>query len=133
MKRSFTALGETEMELLQHVWEMKHATVAEVHQRVLQTRPVAYTTIMSILKKLADKGLLGYEQEGSAYVYFALKPAEQVRANVLRDVLNKVFSGSPMALVQTLVAQEHFDETQLAEIRQLIEAMGDAQEESNMS
>lgn len=125
MKRSFTTLGETEMELLQHVWRLKRATVAEVHQQVLQTRPIAYTTVMTIMKKLADKGFLGYEQEGAAYHYFALKPAEQVRSNVLRDVMNKVFSGSPIALVQTLVAQDNFDEAQLEEIRQLIDKMSD--------
>ena len=62
-KRSFHPLGETEMELLQHVWALKRANVAQVHERVLETREVAYTTVMTVLKKLADKGYLQYEKQ----------------------------------------------------------------------
>lgn len=120
MKRSYTALGETEMELLQHVWALGEASVAEVHQRVMQYRPVAYTTVMSIMKKLADKGYLNYQQVGTAYVYTSAQPAEEIQGKVLNDVVNKVFSGSPAALVQTLVSQSEMSEAECNEILQLI-------------
>ena len=78
-KRSFHPLGEAEMELLQHVWDLKRANVAQVHQRVLQTREVAYTTVMTVLKKLADKGYLRYEKQGNAYVYSPAEAPDAVR------------------------------------------------------
>ena len=55
-KKALTPLGETEMEVLQHVWQLRQATVAQVHERILISRKVAYTTIMTVMKKLSDKG-----------------------------------------------------------------------------
>ena len=81
-RRTLHPLGETEMELLQHVWELDRATVGEVHQRVLETREVAYTTVMTVMKKLASKGYLAYTKEGNAYVYQAARPPEEVRTDL---------------------------------------------------
>jgi len=119
-KRSFTTLGEAEMEMLQHVWTFGQATVAEVHQEVLKTRSVAYTTVMTLLKKLADKGYLQYKKEGTAYIYSPARPPEQVRGNLLKEMIHKVFQGSSTALVHTLVAQEDFSPEEIAEIQTLI-------------
>ncbi|MEM7297929.1 MAG: BlaI/MecI/CopY family transcriptional regulator [Bacteroidota bacterium] len=60
-KPSLAPLGESELEMLQLVWEIGPASVAEIHQRILQVRQVAYTTVMSALRKLAAKG---YHQLG---------------------------------------------------------------------
>lgn len=122
-KKSFTPLGETELELLQHVWELERATVADVHKRVLAYREVAYTTIMNVMKKLADKGYLTYEREGAAYVYRPAKSALQVRASILREIVDKAFRGSPVSLVQTLVKRGRLSERERAEIVELIRTL----------
>lgn len=126
MKRTMLPLGEAEMEVLQHVWGLQQATVAQVHERILQERKVAYTTVMTIMKKLADKGYLRYEQEGVAYVYSAARPPEQVRGNVLRALIERVFRGSPTALVHTLVQQEELSDAEYDEIRGLLDGLGAA-------
>ena len=82
------------------------ATVGEVHQRVLETREVAYTTVMTVMKKLASKGYLSYTKEGNAYVYQAARPPEEVRTDLLRGLLQKAFGGSHRALIQTLARTE---------------------------
>jgi predicted transcriptional regulator len=51
-------LGETEMEVLQHVWELSRASVGDVHERILVSRKVAYNTVMTVMKNLAEKGYL---------------------------------------------------------------------------
>lgn len=56
LDRSFAPLGEAEMEMLQHVWRLGEATVADVYQQVLAERNVSYNTVLSILSKLTDKG-----------------------------------------------------------------------------
>ena len=124
-KKSLTPLGETEMEVLRHVWRLGRATVADVREEILQDRDVAYTTVMTVLKKLADKGYLRYEKEGRAYVYEAARRPEAVRHSLLRDLLEKVFGGSPMALVQTLVRREELSAEERREIRRLIETLRD--------
>ena len=111
------------MELLQHVWDLKRANVAQVHERVLETREVAYTTVMTVLKKLADKGYLRYEKQGNAYIYSPAEAPETVRSTILSDIIEKVFKGSPVALVQALVDRETLSEEEHTEIQALLDAM----------
>ena len=126
-KKSLTQLGETEMEVLHHVWDLGEATVADVRERVLEERDVAYTTIMTVMKKLADKGYLQYHKEGRTYVYAPAQEPDKVQHSLLRRLMESVFEGSPMALVQTLVQHENLSEQERDEIRQMTDAMEDDQ------
>ena len=122
-KPSLAPLGESELELLQLVWDAGPSTVSEIHQRILATRKVAYTTVMSALRKLADKGYLKFVQEGNAYIYSAARPPHEVKHNLLSSILEKVFHGSPVDLVESLVKHETISPGELEEIRRLIEKM----------
>ncbi len=125
MKKSITPLGETEMEVLHHVWDLKEATVADVHERILSNRKVAYTTVMTVMKNLNEKGYLKFRKEGVTYVYSAAQKPENVQSNLVSKVIDKVFKGSPSALVQTLVKNEEISAEELAEIKKLIDGMED--------
>ena len=122
-KPSLAPLGEAELELLQLVWETGPATVSDIHRRILDNRQVAYTTVMTALRKLADKGYLDFTQEGNAYVYRTARPPQEVKFNLLSSILKKVFNGSSVDLVESLVSNETLSEKERAEIRQLIDAM----------
>lgn len=125
MKKSLTPLGETEMEVLHLVWEFGEATVKDVQERILETRKVAYTTIMTVMKNLADKGYLKYRKDGVTYVYSPAKEPDSVRFNLLTNLIKKVFKGSPKELVQTLVEGEKLSKEEMDEIRSLIQQMDD--------
>lgn len=127
MKKSLTPLGETEMEVLHHVWEMGEATVKQVRKRILEDREVAYTTIMTVMKNLAEKGYLKYRKEGVTYVYSPAQEPESVQSNLIKDLITKVFKGSPKDLVQALVNSEDLTEKDLSEIKNMIEKMEDDQ------
>ena len=124
-RKSLTPLGETEMEVLRHVWHLDRATVADVRAEILEERDIAYTTVMTVLKKLAEKGYLRYEKEGRAYVYEPAQRPESVRHSLLGDVLEKVFGGSPMALVQTLVRREELSAEERRELQHLVDSLSD--------
>ena len=124
-KKSLTQLGETEMEVLHHVWDLGEATVADVRVRILDEREVAYTTIMTVMKKLADKGYLQYHKDGRTYVYAPAQAPDKVQHSLLRRLMESVFEGSPMALVQTLVRHEDLSDEERDEIRKMIDAMED--------
>jgi predicted transcriptional regulator len=123
MKKSLTPLGETQMEVLHHVWELKEATVKQVHTLILEDREVAYTTIMTVMRNLAKKGYLEYHQEGVHYVYRPAIEPESVRFNLVKDLVKKVFGGSPKQLVQTLVESEEISDKERREIQRLIDDM----------
>ena len=111
------------MEVLQHVWDLERATVAEVHERILRDRKVAYTTVMTVMKKLAGKGYLGIDDSEQTYVYTAARPAAEVRASLVDDLVEKVFRGSPTALVQALVRRESLTDEERAEIERLVDEL----------
>ncbi|MFB6247815.1 MAG: BlaI/MecI/CopY family transcriptional regulator [Salinibacter sp.] len=122
-RKSLTHLGETEMEVLHHVWDLGEATVADVRERILEDRDVAYTTVMTVLKKLAEKGYLTYHKEGRSYVYAPAQSQGEVQHSLLRRLMEKVFEGSPSALVQTLVQREDLSDDEREKIKQLIDAL----------
>ena len=124
-KKSLTHLGETEMEVLHHVWDLSEATVADVRDRILDDRDVAYTTVMTVLKKLADKGYLTYRKEGRSYVYSAEQPQDAVQHSILRRLMDKVFHGSPIALVQTLVQRESLSKDERRQLQRLLDDLSD--------
>lgn len=113
------------MEVLHHVWDLGEATVKDVRKRILKTREVAYTTIMTVMKNLADKGYLKYRKEGVTYVYSPAEEPESVRFNLVKELVKKVFKGSTAELVQTLVQGEKLNEQELNEIRRMIDEMED--------
>lgn len=125
MKKSLTPLGETEMEILHLVWELGEATVAEVQERILENRKVAYTTVMTVMKNLNNKGYLKYRKQGVTYVYSAAIEPKSVQFNLVDNLISKVFKGSPAALVQTLVKGENISDEELKSIKSLIENMED--------
>lgn len=116
------------MEVLQHVWDLGRASVADVRERMLEHRDVAYTTVMTVMKNLADKGYLDYEREGNSYIYFPKQKAEEVQHSLVKSLIRKVFKDSPAALVQTLVKYEELSEEERTEILDMIRSMEDDDE-----
>jgi len=125
MRNPLTPLGGTEMEVLREVWTLGRATARDVHDRISERRRLAYTTVMTVIKNLAEKGYLTYEAEGTAYVYSAARSPEEVRASLLSGILDKVFGGSTTSLVQALVQRETLSEAERDEIRRLIDSLDD--------
>lgn len=113
------------MEVLHHVWDLGEATVADVRARILDERDIAYTTVMTVMRKLADKGYLEFEKDGRTYVYAPARQPNEVQHSILRRLMDRVFEGSPMALVQTLVRHENLSDEERDEIRRMIDALED--------
>ncbi len=125
MRKPLDPLGETEMEILNIVWKLGEASVADVRERILEYREVAYTTVMTIMKNLADKEYLKYRKEGLSYIYSAAVNPEQVRYSLINRLVDKVFQGSPKDLVQTLVQNENLSEEERREIKKMIDKLED--------
>lgn len=125
MRRPLSPLGETEMEILNHVWELGEASVSDVREKMLEYRDVAYTTVMTIMKNLADKEYLKFRKEGLSYIYSAAVQPEHVRFSLIDRLVDKVFKGSPKDLVQTLVQNENLSEKDRREIKRMIDKLED--------
>lgn len=109
-----------ELEILQVIWERGPSTVREVLPSLQEKRPRAYTSIMSLMNIMADKGLLERRPAGKAFVYAATAPRDRTLAKLLGDLVDRAFEGSASALVAHLLGRSSREE--LEEIRRTIEA-----------
>ncbi|MEM6325971.1 MAG: BlaI/MecI/CopY family transcriptional regulator [Bacteroidota bacterium] len=128
MRNPITPLGGTEMEILREVWSLGRASARAVHDRIATQRDVAYTTVTTVMKNLADKGYLTFEREGTSFVYTAARPADEVRRSLLSTVVDKVFGGSARTLIQALAGHESLTEAEQAEVRRLLDQLGTSED-----
>ena len=112
---------EAELEILHVLWDRGPSTVRQVREVLSATRPRAYTSIMSLLNIMVDKGLVTRSADGRAFIYRARKPRERTLASIVGDLLGRAFAGSPHQLVAHLLEQSKPSPAELDEIRRTIE------------
>ena len=119
--RSRTLTGQ-ELEIMKIVWKLDRATVRDVYETLLERRKIAYTTVMTMMKTLEEKGhLVRRAQEGDrAYVYEASRPKKQVIGAMVQDFIDRVFDGSAEPLMLQLVKERRLSKRDLAEIARMI-------------
>ena len=109
-----------ELEVLQVIWEQGPSTVREVMTVLNSKRPRAYTSVMSLMNVMAEKGLLGQKAKGRAFVYSARNSRAKILSCMVSDLLNCAFDGSASALVTHLLEQADPDNKELDEIQSTI-------------
>lgn len=113
---SFT---DRELDVMGVLWELGSGTVAEVQERLPDR--LAYTTVLTVLRTLEEKGYVGHEEEGRAYRYRPLVERERAGESALRRVVRKLFLGSPELLVTQLVSDRSLSEEELRRLRRLLD------------
>lgn len=108
------------------VWQTEtgRASVRDVYEALLEKRPVAYTTVMTMMKVLQRKGHLKAQREGRAHIYTAVRPKQRVLRDMVREFLSRVFNGSAEPLVQHLVRDGQLTEEELREILRRLDEEG---------
>jgi predicted transcriptional regulator len=101
-RRSVLDLAPLELDCMNTLWPMGEGTVREIRDRLAERRPRAYTTIMTIMDRLARKGVVDRRKVGRAYTYRANVSADEARAQALGQVVDNFFGGSKEALIAQL-------------------------------
>jgi len=99
------------------VWRSGASTVRGVYEDLLERRKIAYTTVMTMMNILEQKGYLKKTQKDRAYVYQATRPQKQVIRGMVREFVDRVFNGSAEPLLLHLVEDRRLSESDLDEIR----------------
>lgn len=110
-----------ELEVLKILWDRGTSTVRDVMKVLNQSRPRAYTSVMSLLNVMTDKGLLKRQPHGRAFLYQAKISREKTLGQMVEDLLGRAFEGSASALVAHLLDQSHPTQDELEEIRKTID------------
>ena len=101
-RHSILDLAPLELECLSVLWPLGESTVREIHAALAATRPRAYTTVMTIMDRLAQKGIVTRYKSGRAFRYRANLSAEEARLKAVEKIVNGFFDGSTEALAAHL-------------------------------
>jgi BlaI family penicillinase repressor len=121
VKPNKAILTNQELEIMKIVWKRGESTVREVYEDLLKHRKIAYTTVMTMMGTLEQKGRLRKAERGRAYVYTPVETQTKVVGNMVQEFVKRVFNGSASPLLVHLVESMNGDEDQLEEIRTLLE------------
>jgi predicted transcriptional regulator len=115
-------LTEVELELMTILWRLGGGTVNDVLEALPPSRPLAYTSVATILRILEQTGVLGSDKVGRGHRYLPLVAKDAYQAFALEQVVGKVFGGEPVALVRRLVDAAGLSRGELAALKELLEA-----------
>jgi predicted transcriptional regulator len=116
MEISFT---DRELDIMGVLWDQGSATVAEVRDALADE--LAYTTVLTVLRVLEEKGYVGHEEEGRAHRYHPLVERQAAGKSALQRLTRKLFKGSPELLLTHLVSDRKLSEEEIRRMRKLLD------------
>lgn len=112
--------GELELSILKIIRELGRATVRDIYKSLGSEG--SYTTIMTVMSRMADKGELMREKEGKQYIYWVVPQNDSPSKSILQRIQNKVFGGKSAAMVSYLLeSDQEISDQDLVEIEKLIQ------------
>ena len=101
-RHSILDLAPLELECLSVLWPLGEGTVSDIHRALAASRPRAYTTVLTIMDRLEQKGIVARRKVGRAFHYQAKLSAEEARLKAVEKIVEGFFDGSPEALAAHL-------------------------------
>ena len=114
------SLTSAELRLMDVLWLKGPSTVAEVVEALSPETDLAYSTVLTTLRILEDKGYLAHSKQGRAFIYEAAVARETARRSALTQLLARFFSGKPELLVQNLLDNEELSDAEMARLKKMI-------------
>jgi BlaI family penicillinase repressor len=119
-RRSLDDLGDLQKTVMEIVWTLGEASVNQVKTKLARRR-LAYTTVLSVMQKLDKAGWLTHREEGRAYVYRPVVTRAEAGRSSLRQFIDRVCGGDPIAMFQHLLDDQELSAADLAELRKMID------------
>ena len=120
-RKKSPTLTEAELRLMNVIWAKGNASVGDVVEALSKRTPLAYSTVLTTLRILEDKGYLGHRKSGRAFIYYPLVDRAQARSKALRFMISRFFNNSPELLVLNLLEEEKIDPEELERLKKRIE------------
>lgn len=115
-----TAVSELQLAVLETLWRLDQASVNEVQRQIPYNRPLARTTVATVLSRMRDQGLVEEVQGSAPAAYRPLVSREDVRASMVGTLVDSAFQGSRMALVSHLLGESGVDAEDVNRIVELL-------------
>jgi BlaI family penicillinase repressor len=121
MRTPTTTLTPQELAIMKVVWKLETATVRDVFEHLQSRRPVAYTTVLTMMKILEQKGYVKKTRDERAFVYRATRPRSQVIGGMVREFVDRVFDGASRPMLLHLVKQTKLSDKERKALLRAIE------------
>ncbi len=114
---------ESELEILSLLWEMKEASVRQVHDRLTETKETGYTTTLKIMQIMHAKGLVTRDEQSRSHIYRPATNKKETQSSLIKNLMNTAFGGSAQNLVMQALGQEKPSKEELSEIRAFLDQL----------
>ena len=111
---------ESELEILQVLWEKDKASVREVHEELLKTKEAGYTTTLKLMQIMFEKGLVSRDDSFKTHIYRPSVSKEKTQQHLLGKMINTLFGGSSTELVLQALGNHKASASELEEIQRLL-------------
>ncbi|MGL6267296.1 MAG: BlaI/MecI/CopY family transcriptional regulator [Chitinophagaceae bacterium] len=112
---------ESELEILQVLWQKKAATVREVHDELARMRDIGYTTALKLLQIMFEKGLVTRDDSSKTHIYMPAVNREKTQKQIVGKMINTLFSGSSTELVMQALGNQKTSKEELDEIQKMLD------------
>ena len=112
---------ESELEILQVLWEKENATVREVHDELSKNKDSGYTTTLKLLQIMYEKGLVTRDDSNKTHIYQAAVTKQKTQKQMLDKMINTLFSGSSTQLVLQALGNQKTSKDELEEIQKYLD------------
>jgi len=115
-------LTRQELQIMKVVWERGAASVKDVCDAMSLKKVTAYTTVLTLMGILEEKGALIHSRLGRAYIYRPVLTRQQATKNQVHDVLTRFFDGSPEKMIETVIEYEIKGPEQLGSVKNILDS-----------
>lgn len=112
---------ESELEILQILWNKENATVREVHEELSKTKDSGYTTTLKLLQIMFEKGLVTRDDSNKTHIYQPAVTRQKTQKQFLDKMINTLFAGSSTQLVLQALGNQKASKTELEEIQKYLD------------
>lgn len=113
-------MGPLEAAVMEIMWDKQEASVRDVYETLRLKRDIAYTTVMTIMGRLAEKGMLNKQKEGVAYLYCPAFTRDEFTKSMVGEILDGLFEDYADAAISHFIHRVKEDEDKISELEQLI-------------
>lgn len=114
---------ESELEILQVLWQRGTATVREVHEELATIKDAGYTTTLKLLQIMHEKGLVKRDDSSKTHIYEAIISKEKTQQQIVGKMVNTLFEGSAGQLVMRALGNAKPSAAEIEEIQKLLDSM----------
>jgi predicted transcriptional regulator len=120
-RKTSAALTDGEARVMEVLWRLQTATVADVATSLRDRYALSYSTVQTMLRILEQKGYITHDKVARAFVFRPLVDERQARRRALKHLIGRLFNGSPSLLVSNVLDDDDIDPAELQRLKSMIE------------